>query len=325
MSELSVQLKAVSSHWINDRPFGKLTLRRCVICKGHQLMPQLALVNSISIFNLSMHIRVKRDVSFRSTQWQAMFGRRDRGYISTVPLPLPIVCISHFFTQKLKNHKSSAPQVIPSFKMNTGLYSFIMRSMEDRLNNLSLNTTLNVSAGQSTLTVATSDNDINPYIDHPVSLESLYDQLNILRSGPTTNPDATIGRSTSHTGPIANSAMNTASSLTCIVQSLHRELDVLSLGPATDDGTNGQSTSHAAPANGGMLDIGSMGLHTSRNDITSASQARALRAERQAQLSKLRKQMDEVADRMENLSMVKAVPAAVPTLRDIERSRGQRR
>lgn len=191
--------------------------------------------------------------------------------------------------------------------------------MEDRLNSLSLNTTPNVSTGQSTLTVATSDNDINAYIDHPVSLESLYDQLNILRSGPTTNPDATIGRSTSHTGPIANSAMNTASSLTCIVQSLHRELDVLSLGPATDDGTNGQSTSHAAPANGGMLDIGSMGLHTSRNDITSASQARALRAERQAQLSKLRKQMDEVADRMENLSMVKAVPAAVPTLRDIEK------
>lgn len=191
--------------------------------------------------------------------------------------------------------------------------------MEDRLNSLSLDTTINVSTGQSTLTVPTPDNDINPYVDHPVSLQSPYDQLNILSLGPTTNPDATIGRSTSHTDPIANSVINASTSLTSIVQSLHHELDVLSLGPTTDHGTNGQSTSHAAPANGGMLDIETMGLHTSRNDITSASQARALRAERQAQLSKLKKQMDEVAEKMGNLSVIEAVSAAVPTLRDIEK------
>jgi hypothetical protein len=208
--------------------------------------------------------------------------------------------------------------------MNTALYSSIMQSLNDQLNTMNLESTTNVLASQSTLDSPTSDNTVSSAHHYFVVMRSLYDQLNTFRLHPTTASDATtIDQSTSDTVPISDNRTITSSDLTAIIQTFHHDLDSMLMADTTDDGMdpNGQFTSHAGPANGGMLDIETMGLHTSRNDITAASQSRALNAQRLARISKLKMEMDQVAKQMGNLSVVKATPMAVPTLRDIEKVR----
>jgi hypothetical protein len=208
--------------------------------------------------------------------------------------------------------------------MNTALYSSIMQSLDDQLNTMNLESTTNVSTGPSTLISPTSDNTMSSAHHYLVVVQSLYDLLNTFEFHPTTAPDATtIDQPISHSGPISGDTSNTASDFSAIMQIFHHDLDSMIMASTTDDGmdSDGQFTTHAGPANGGMLDIETMGLHTSRNDITFASQTRALNVQRLARISKLKMEMDQVAKQMEKLSVVKATPMAVPTLRDIEKVR----
>jgi hypothetical protein len=199
-----------------------------------------------------------------------------------------------------------------------------MQSLDDQLNTMNLESTTNVSTGPSTLISPTSDNTMSSAHHYLVVVQSLYDQLSTFQFHPTTAPDATtIDQPISHSGPISGDTSNTASDFSAIMQIFHHDLDSMIMASTTDDGmdSDGQFTTHAGPANGGMLDIETMGLHTSRNDITFASHTRALNAQRLARISKLKMEMDQVAKQMEDLSVVKATPMAVPTLRDTEKVR----